>query len=158
MKEQLSALIDGEFDVENAQHLLIVAKSDGELKQSWDCYHLIGDVMRGEYIPASNMTSRIMALIEDEPTVISPQAAQHNIQQLKSRTFASSKLWSVAASVAAVLFVGLIVLQNQQAGVEGVEPVQIAESGVPSEYIAAHQAVSPNGTVYYIQNASYSGR
>ena len=48
MKDQLSALIDGEFDLDGASHLFSSIKKGGELKQSWAQYHLIGDVMRGE--------------------------------------------------------------------------------------------------------------
>lgn len=157
MKEQLSALIDGEFDIDNAEHLLIVAKSNGELKQSWSNYHLIGDVMRGEYVHYSEMTNRIMDILEDEPTVIAPSSAQTNQAQAKKAFYTRPASWSIAASVAAVVFVGLILLQNQSVDQDNLQPIEIAES-MPSEYIAAHQTFAPSGATYYIQNASYTGQ
>jgi sigma-E factor negative regulatory protein RseA len=157
MKEQLSALIDGEFDIDNAEHLLLVARSDGELKHSWVSYHLIGDVMRGDHIHYGEMTNRIMDRLEDEPTVIAPSSAQFNQDQVKKSFLKRPVIWSVAASVAAVFFVGLMLLQNQKVDQNNIQPIEIAES-VPTEYLTAHQTFAPNGAAYYIQNASYAGQ
>jgi sigma-E factor negative regulatory protein RseA len=157
MKEQLSALIDGEFDIDNAEHLLLVAKSDGELKQSWVSYHLIGDVMRGDHLHFDQMTNRIMDRLDDEPTVIAPSAAQLNQNQAKEPFLKRPVIWSVAASVAAVFFVGLMLLQNQKVDQDNMQPIEIAES-VPTEYLTAHQTFAPNGASYYIQNATYAGQ
>jgi sigma-E factor negative regulatory protein RseA len=51
MKHQLSALIDGELDLANAEQLIKAAKADGELNQAWAHYHLIGDAMRALCTP-----------------------------------------------------------------------------------------------------------
>jgi sigma-E factor negative regulatory protein RseA len=157
MKEQLSALIDGEFDIDNAEHLLLVAKSDGELKQCWANYHLIGDVMRGDHLHFSQITNRVMDMLEDEPTVIAPSVSQINQNHVKKSVLNRPVIWSVAASVAAVVFVGLILLQNQKVDQGSMKPIEIAES-VPTEYLTAHQTFAPNGAAYYIQNASYAGQ
>jgi sigma-E factor negative regulatory protein RseA len=69
--------------------------------------------------------------------------------------YKSSKFWSVAASVAAVMFVGVMVLQQQLNAPEQLAPVEIAQS-VPTEYLQAHQAAAPNGAAYYIQTASFT--
>lgn len=155
MKEQLSALIDGEFDITNSDHLLIVAKSDGELRHAWNAYHLIGDVMRGEMTRHNNMTDRVMRALDDEPTVLAPAAAQSNKRILKQSMVKKTAFWSVAASVTAVMFVGLMLLQQQKADQTLMNPVEIAEN-LPSEYITAHHTYAPNGAAYYIQNVSYS--
>ena len=47
MKNQLSALIDGELDPQEAEHLFTALKVDAEMKGAWRQYHLIGDVLRG---------------------------------------------------------------------------------------------------------------
>jgi sigma-E factor negative regulatory protein RseA len=154
MKEQLSALIDGEFDTSNAEHLLIVAKSDGELRQAWNAYHMIGDVMRGEHAFHSNLTHRIMDALDTEPTVIAPAAASAVQAQVQKSLFRKTTFWSVAASVTAVMFVGLMLLQQQTAEQTTMNPVEIAEN-LPSEYLTAHQTYAPNGAAYYIQNVSY---
>ncbi len=155
MKEQLSALIDGEFDTNNADHLLIVAKSDGELRRAWNTYHMIGDVMRGDSVFETQMTSRIMAVLDQEPTVIAPQAVRSVQENAEKSMFKKTAFWSVAASVMAVMFVGLMLLQQQSADQSIMNPVEIAEN-LPSEYLTAHQTYAPNGAAYYIQNVSFT--
>lgn len=155
MKEQLSALIDGEFDTHNADHLLIVAKSDGELRRAWNEYHMIGDVMRGEAVHCRNAASRILDALEAEPTVIAPTMAKAAQADAKQPFFKKTAFWSVAASVTAVMFVGLMLLQQQKAEQTLVTPIEIAES-LPNEYLAAHQTYAPNSASYYIQSASYT--
>ncbi len=154
MKDQLSALIDGEFDVENAEHLIKSVKSGGELKDCWQHYHLIGDAMRSEMVLSQDFTARVMHALGQEPTVLAP----HTVEKVsaKTRFFKSNQFWSVAASVAAVMFVGLMLLQQQLTGAEDSSPVEIAQS-MPLEYLEAHHAAAPNGAAYYIQNVSHSG-
>lgn len=174
MKDQLSALIDGELEIESADHLIASAKVGGELKHCWAHYHLIGDAMRGdigqhEVNISQGFSRRVMSALENEPIVFAPNAISisSNIKgagleaniHAPSRaafmvsTFKNTKLWSMAASVAAVMFVGVMVLQLNQT--EELAPVEIAQS-VPMEYLQAHQAAAPNGAAYYIQNASFS--
>jgi sigma-E factor negative regulatory protein RseA len=66
--------------------------------------------------------------------------------------------------VSAVMFVGVMVMQQQlnqpQQAVavqvaEQLAPVEIAQS-VPTEYLQAHQAAAPSSAAYYIQTASYT--
>ena len=163
MKDQLSALIDGEFDVASAEHLITSVKSGGELKDCWQQYHLIGDAMRNEMVLSHGFSARIMSALDAEPVVLATKAMAEtklaqaaSIQHSKVSLFQSNKFWSVAASVAAVMFVGLMVLQQQLAGSDELSPVEIAQS-MPLEYLEAHQAAAPSGAAYYIQNVSHSG-
>jgi sigma-E factor negative regulatory protein RseA len=165
MKDQLSALMDGEFDIESAEHLITSVKAGGELKTCWAHYHLIGDSMRGDLAMRHDFSQRVMSALENEPTVLAPNTASETTALqtntgAASRTssianYKSSKFWSVAASAAAVMFVGVMVLQQQVNAPEQLTPVEIAQS-VPTEYLQAHQAAAPNGAAYYIQTASYS--
>ncbi len=158
MKDQLSALIDGEFDVESAEHLIRSVKSGGELKDCWQHYHLIGDAMRNEMVLSHGFSARVMNALNREPmvsaanAVLKPVLAQAN---KPTSLFKSNQLWSVAASVAAVMFVGLMVLQQQISGEDESSPVEIAQS-IPLEYLEAHHAAAPNGAAYYIQNVSHA--
>ncbi len=151
MKDQLSALIDGEFDVENAEHLIRSIKSGGELKDCWQHYHLIGDAMRNELVLSQGFSARVMNALGDEPTVLAPPAITAEAGT-KTSFYKTNQFWSVAASVAAVMFVGVMVLQ-QQVSIEDASPVEIAQS-MPLEYLEAHHAAAPNGVTYYIQNVS----
>jgi sigma-E factor negative regulatory protein RseA len=162
MKDQLSALMDGEFDIESAEHLITSAKSGGELKSCWAHYHLIGDAMRGETHMSHGFSQRVMSVLETEPTVLLPNLASNLPSSTGAASRASSianykstKFWSVAASAAAVMFVGVMVMQQQVNAPEQLAPVEIAQS-VPTEYLQAHQAAAPNGAAYYIQTASYT--
>jgi sigma-E factor negative regulatory protein RseA len=135
MKDQISALMDDELPLASSEHLLTAT------------YHLIGDTLRGNPVFKPDFTERLMQKLDAEPTVLAPQAKKPSIK--------SSAMWSVAASVAAVMFVGWFVMQQQvQNGVD-VAPVEIAQN-LPSEYLLAHQSSAPSGAAYYIQPASYA--
>jgi sigma-E factor negative regulatory protein RseA len=150
MKQQLSALIDGEADIERCEHIFLAAKSTGEVAQAWQEYHVIRDVMREEYWVQPDMTSRIMAELSDEPVVLAPRAAAQPVIPIKSRP--NKYVWSIAASVAAAFFVGMFVL-NQPTTVDS---VQIADSET-DQYVMAHHNYSPNSATYYIHNVTYAG-
>lgn len=165
MKDQLSALMDGEFDIESAEHLITSVKSGGELKSCWTHYHLIGDTLRGDIgrggvQMSHDFSARVMGALDGEPTVLLPKvqnSAQISSKQspYKTSTYNSTRFWSVAASVAAVMFVGVMVLQQQLSQPEALAPVEIAQS-VPTEYLQAHQAAAPSNAAYYIQAANYT--
>jgi sigma-E factor negative regulatory protein RseA len=165
MKEQLSALIDGEISLQDAQHVLTSLKTGGEMKDAWRQYHFIGDALRGEYLASHDMTDKIMSAISHEPTVLAPNS-NINVDTVQTEpavaiaakinnTFANTKLWSIAASVAAVMFVGVMLLQNQTAPNDTLAPVQLAQE-LPMEYLAAHQSAAPSSVSYYIQPASFN--
>ncbi len=65
-KEKLSALMDGEL-IDKA--LIQELEQDQESRETWQNYHLIGDVMRGE-APANpewNIAESVALALEDEP-------------------------------------------------------------------------------------------
>ncbi len=186
MKDQLSALVDGELELANASHLITAIKGGGEMSEYWSHYHLIGDTMRGDACMNQQFSARVMHLLNAEPTLISLDMARSHLPKLDSTadTIQSlqspqiqdvespnksnlnklgfnkpsfNKYWSIAASVAAVMFVGVMVLQLQLSGSEKMIPVEIAQGGTNEtmEYLQAHQEAAPSGSAYYIQNASF---
>ena len=162
MKDQLSALIDGEYDIHGAEHLLTAAKSTGEISQCWAQYHLIGDVIRGESKMHPNFHSRVMQALENEPAYeevaiepgMSPTMLQTKPAVSRKVLLKSMPIWSVAASVAAVMFVGWMVLQQNVATTE-LAPVEIAQN-MPMEYLQAHHDAVPSSAAYYMQNVAYA--
>ncbi|EEX93285.1 negative regulator of sigma E activity [Vibrio orientalis CIP 102891 = ATCC 33934] len=76
-KEKLSALMDGEL-VDKA--LISELEQDQESLQSWQNYHLIGDVMRGEAPekPEWNIAESVALALDDEP-------AHSTVTQLEQR-------------------------------------------------------------------------
>ena len=160
MKDQLSALMDGEFDTESAEHVITSAKSGGELKSCWTHYHLIGDALRGDIgrggvQMSHDFSARVLRVLDGEPTVLLPKVQNSAQISSKQSPYKTPKFWSVAASVAAVMFVGVMVLQQQLNQPEALSPVEIAQS-VPTEYLHAHQAAAPSNAAYYIQTANYT--
>lgn len=190
MTEQISALLDDEIALEDAEHLMANMQTHGHAGEVWSQYHLIGDVMRGANALSPNFKQDLMAKIDLEPTVLSPNAAWMNeptvfnetnelneARNKKKALDVKSKLpatnlpvvWSVAASFAAVMVVGWMVLQTQVGNQTA--PAMVAqaalsqevtalpaasEQGVPAEYLMAHQASAPSASSYYIQSASYT--
>ncbi|MCB5186980.1 sigma-E factor negative regulatory protein [Methylobacillus caricis] len=151
MKSQISALIDADIALEDAEYLYTTLKSGGDSSEAWATYHLIGDAMRGNPVFKPDFTERLMAQLEAEPVVLVPAAAR------KQSLLRSNRVWSVAASVAAVAFVGWVVLQQQiQADADDTaSPMEIAQS-LPADYLLAHQSLASSNSAYYIQPANYS--
>jgi sigma-E factor negative regulatory protein RseA len=156
MKNQLSALIDGEFDIEESEHILTALKADGELKEAWKHYHLIGDAMRGSLEGTADYSANIIRALEAEPTVLAVnKTVQVVVPVTEKQTNKTPVIWSVAASVAAVMFVGLMVFELQFGEQDNMAPVELANS-VPMEYLQAHQSMAPSSAAYYIQSANYT--
>ena len=166
MTEQLSALADNEIDLADAEYLLASMQANSPAAEAWSRYHLIGDVMRGTPTLRANFKDDLMAKIDMEPTVLAPNAAW--LKSAAKADGAASKsggqqiAWSMAASFAAILVVGFMVLQAQVADpslntnvATADASVQTSEVAIPAEYLTAHQSSAPSSTSYYIQPASY---
>lgn len=153
MKDQISALVDDEISLHDAEYLYTALKAGGESRECWMTYHLIGDAMRESPIFKQDLRSRIMQQLDSEPAVLAPKNTISTSVRVAKK---SPVLWSIAASVAAVMFVGMIVLQQQQPQqAEDIMPMEIAQN-LPAEYLQAHQSLAPSSAAYYIQSAAFS--
>ncbi len=152
MKDQISALMDDEISLKDAEYLYTALKANGESRECWQTYHLIGDAMRQSPVLKAGLRDRIMQQIEMEPAVLAPRNEDVAVANATRKT---SLVWSVAASFAAVMFVGLIVLQQQPQQTEEIMPLEIAQH-FPAEYLQAHQSLAPSSAAYYIQSAAFS--
>ena len=102
MKERLSAFMDEELGGAESEVCLERLGADGELRDSWRVYHLIGDALRGH--AAQGLSPSFAERLAAEPTVLAPPRAQQAAQR---------NAWyalSAAASVAAVALVGWMAL------------------------------------------------
>lgn len=161
MSEQISALMDDEIAVEDAAHLIAAIHNNKHAAEAWTEYHLIGDVMRDNAMLSRDFRQNLMQKLEQEPTVLAPQAARAGREVMADFKEKLPIKWSIAASFAAVMLVGWMALQ-QQVQPQGVAPVmtvaqsEMAEPQIPSEYLSAHQASVPSASSYYIQTVNYT--
>ncbi len=116
--EHVSSLMDGELEAEAAVRAIArlkLAEPDTAQRESWDAYHLIGDVMRdgaaGAPALSAGFQARFSARLADEPTVLAPQATPLK-RKSRLQTYALSA--AAAASVAAVAVVGWMALSATQ--------------------------------------------
>lgn len=160
MKQEISALMDGELFEDEAESLLERIKRDSATYKDWEIYHLIGDVLRQPEHIHCDLSAKVRERMQDEPTVLAPRG--HAVKQ-KMRTFALS----AAASLSAVGVVAWMSLQispevapqmaTQQAALR---PVNAQIQPKSNDYLMAHQEFSPstdmNGGASYIRTVSYS--
>lgn len=104
MKQQISALMDGELYDEEVDGVLDLLKKNQAGQKDWEMYHLIGDVLRQPGHVHADISNSFHARLESEPTVLAPYA--RTVRQ-KARVFALS----AAASVLAVGVVAWMSLQ-----------------------------------------------
>lgn len=161
--EKISVLMDGEAVGQAAHQAMLRLQDTGEARETWASYHLIGDVMRGEVLPAFDVSQRVAAAIAKEPTIMAPQRSLRSSRPL---TYALS----AAASVSAIAVVGWMAFSTGNVINPSVElaraPVVQPEAPLvsfPSDdqmngYLLAHQGVSPStslhGVAPYIRTIS----
>lgn len=158
MKDKVSALLDGDLDDPGMRSVFDVMRRDGSLRAEWDTYCLIGDALRGDRAGTADFVSRVMAGLDDEPTVLAPRRAPATAAE-RSLT---QRLLPLAASVMGVAAVGLVAasLYRQEAPAPqlaaggpqvqlvtstGVLPVAAPASDPMREYLLAHQGLSRSG-------------
>lgn len=103
MTSDISALMDGELDPDEAGHVLRDMKQDADLREAWAAYHLIGDSLRRTGPLAIDLRTPFAQRLAAEPTVLAPVA-----RTAQPKRFPALAL---AASVSAFGFVGLLAWQ-----------------------------------------------
>ena len=142
MKQQISSLMDADFDLDDASHVLNVMESSQHLRDTWAEYHLIGDVMRGEHMLSQQFSAKVMQQLATEPVVLAPSASKRRPLPNISK---STTAWALAASVAVVAAVGWFVVAEMQ-------PAQLPmASNTPDDYLAAHQSAVPSNTAFLVE-------
>jgi sigma-E factor negative regulatory protein RseA len=160
MKQEISALMDGELYEDEADTLLGQVRRDGGAQSDWAVYHLIGDVLRQPEHIHRDLGDGVRARMQDEPTVLAPRSRA--VTQ-KVRTVALS----AAASVAAVGVVAWMSLQiapekAPQLAMQDapMRPVSMQIHSKSNDYLTAHQEFSPSadmtGGTAYIRTVAYS--
>lgn len=164
MNENISRLMDGELDEAEFERCCAQLKS-GDAIQTWMCYHVIGDHLRGTVAGRAGSTAfvgRVSAALAAEPTVLAPPPARPRTAQ--PAMFA----WAVAATLAAVTVVGWTafsmvdvpptgIAKAREAATVRAAQVRVPAADLPNEYLLAHQEYSPlalQGGAPYLRSAS----
>ena len=161
MKSRISALIDGELAQEEAGAALDALQADGEAREGWRRYHLIGDLMRDAHLLSGGFAARVAERIEREPTVLAPVPGRKPVTR--------NPAWSFAlAAGLAVAFVGASTYLMMQPSTEPApqvalkpapaEAAQVAPPDAADDYLLAHQGYSPRtslqGAAPYVRTVS----
>lgn len=166
MKSKISALMDGELERHESGAVLEAMRGEGEARDTWQTFHLIGDSMREAPALSSGFAARTAARLAEEPTVLAP----------RPRPFLGQRRWqalSAAASLAAVAFVLSVAFAPQDGATPATPAVPLAQT-VPqaeaarvlppdaaNDYLLAHQAYSPRnslqGMAPYVRTVSTEG-
>jgi sigma-E factor negative regulatory protein RseA len=157
MKEKLSALMDGELDLDSSPHLYTALRNSGEAAECWSTYHLIGDAMRGDLSMQKGLHARIMQQLEAEPVVLAPQRRLRNVLR-------ETYVVPMTATAAAVAFVGWMVWQSQGVALQSDLPQPaVAQNAISPDVLnnymlAHHEYASTNGMqqAYEIRPVKYS--
>ncbi len=164
MKEELSALADGELEDFEAQGLVKRIASDSGLARDWGTYHVIGEALRQERTYRIDIVDAVSRRLAEEPTVLAPRPVRRKRVQVYAL--------SAAASAAAVAMVAWVMLQGQAPApvaplAQSPAPVVVGAAAVPvatpvnaamDDYLRAHQEYSPStqilGVAPYIRTVS----
>jgi len=171
MKENISQLMDGELEGSDAARALSALRDEGEGRQLWRTYHLIGDALRDTRMLSQGFSERMAARLAEEPTVLAPAASAPAARPWRRH------LMPAAAGLAAAGFVGsvafLVPLQEPSpvpqpiAQAPQVRPTPAAVPAEPArvplplatdDYLLAHQGYSPRnllqGVAPYVRTVS----
>lgn len=134
--DTVSALLDGELGDDTAR-IVLKRLSPGSIERDrFREYGIIGDTLRGLHHDMPDLTDRVMAALEDEPTVLAPMRKTSNRRPA---------LWLAAATVVAISWglwnagpreeVLAPLAANQSADLANAD----SESAQAMPYLAAHQ-------------------
>src|SRR5215469_18534630 len=90
--EEVSQLMDGELDAQRVEHACHGLREAASM-ETWICYHVIGDTLRGCGGLSPGFAERFAARLGAEPTLLAPP---------RRRPTPAAVAWALAASVAGV--------------------------------------------------------
>lgn len=143
--EEVSQLMDGELDAQRVEHACHGLRETASM-ETWICYHVIGDTLRGCGGLSPGFAERFAARFGAEPTLLAPPLR---------RPTPAAVAWALAASVAAVTVVGWVALTTMPLPPAALATVQQATAvraadvrrPVENEYLLAHQEYSPTTAI-----------
>ncbi|MBL4908806.1 MAG: transcriptional regulator [Alteromonadaceae bacterium] len=111
--ETVSSLVDNyQRNDDNFDEAIFDLIEDEQLSDTWERYHLLGDVIRGDVETSlpSDFSAQIAQAIADEPTVLAPVSKPGNKSLLKAKVVSLFKpvgQLAIAASAAGLMIFGV---------------------------------------------------
>ena len=162
MTQDLSSLMDGELDANEADRIITGCCRSPEHTATWQAYHLIGDVMRGDRAGRSGAAERTISLLGQEPTVLSPR---RRFSQGAGRI-----AFAAAASVATIAAVGWIgfasrggpdlplAARDNDSGIVPVSATVVAQPPINvNDYLVAHRQMPASDVYRAVANRPAAG-
>jgi len=74
-RQHLSTLADGELDAALVQPTVSALESSSDMRATWERYHLISSVLRGEVVTSEyrEIAMRVRERLQTDPTVLAPR-------------------------------------------------------------------------------------
>ncbi|MEW6981483.1 sigma-E factor negative regulatory protein [Colwelliaceae bacterium 6471] len=125
--ETVSSLVDSYQQNDSVFDELI---KDQQLSDTWDRYHLIGDIIRDE-VPSTltlDLSAEIANAIAEEPTILAPNQSSTFMPKFKAKVVQLIKpvgQMAIAASAAGLMILGV---QQNVANNEAVTPSQVVQT------------------------------
>lgn len=175
MKTQISALMDGELESHEVGAAFEALRRDSSLRDDWRDFHRVGEVLRSESDFNADISARVMAMLDSEPTVFVPAVARLADVSAGHAPRMRHPAMALAASLAGVAIVGWVGFGDlggadvmvQTPFARPVSLAQINHVAAPSPtdstkslqaYVVAHQAhASANafaGHTHYVRTVS----
>ena len=155
MNDRISELMDGELEDREAARLIGTLGGEGEARDAWRTYHLIGDALRDTSVLSAGFAARVAEKIAQEPTVLAPRG----LPSERPRNWFAVPA-AVAAGLAGISVVGWLALAPQTrapapvatvapplAQVQPAQPQTIPLPSATSDYLLAHQGFSPRSSL-----------
>ncbi|MCH9673577.1 MAG: sigma-E factor negative regulatory protein [Gammaproteobacteria bacterium] len=181
LKEQLSALVDGELPTDRLHNTLSRVLSDAEAQSDFARYQLIGDIMRGEAYGAEalgappSMRENIAQAIAQEPHVIAAPAPSAAPEASSAEAVRPDNNVFVPLAIAATLVMGLAMAvlyqQSEPPGAPRIAdtspsvavdpPVELtarAPGDAPLRWSVSDPAIEARLRRYMVSHSEYSGR
>jgi sigma-E factor negative regulatory protein RseA len=163
--DRISAFMDGESRQAETRLAILRLKQSDECCETWETFHLIGDIMRGDPLLGDEFMARLHARMEREPTQLAPRVTWR--KTVRHTLSAAASLAAVAIILTIVLADNPLKREAQMAAapadsvskiaqaVPAPRPVPAANQGRINEYLMAHQEFSPStafqGVVPYVR-------
>ncbi|MEO5693215.1 MAG: sigma-E factor negative regulatory protein [Usitatibacter sp.] len=155
MTQEISALMDGELEPQEAERAIRACCASSEAADKWEEYNLIGDVLRGNLPHPTRTAQRVRDALAAEPAIISRPKRVYE-------TTVGRIALAAAASVATVGVVGWMGSQQggqsssgslvaKSPGTSNIQPVgnvvPLASTVDMQDYVAAHKQL-PSAQLY----------